>query len=894
MKELLKANSCHLFCEDERATGFLISPRRILTVTHLLTPFDGRPLPEITAVFQCDGQGEAKYPVKLAERQAVLTVLELDQDFPAYRKLPFAKRDPEPGSPAFAFGFPSFAPGGFFADLTANNLHENKDRPREGNLLLDCDRRSADLEGMSGSALVIGDVVSGILLQEETVNGEAFLLHALAGHPFFCALRTLGFRPEFDPHLVGTAPGHGAARSAPPEFYHVGLPNRLFHGRSQEIMDILQKLSEDHLVFLSGPGGVGKSQIAKRIAHQHQSRYGSILWFSANTEEELLHEFRNAAFFYGLIEEGNDGPDDIISKLFGFIRKYSSALIVYDGADDISMDFLTETCSLSHTDTLVTTQNAAIDRDRFSVVPIGPFMPQEARSFLMDHSHHRRRTEQDANDCSDLCDLLENYPLTLEYGRSYVNENQISFAEYIQIYSGSKHRILKESIPGYHKTAYTAWKISYDKIIQRSAAAKDVLDTLSFLEPHRIPLQDIQAASSQYPPYEWHQAISIIKRYSLLTVSDGLADMHGLTQEFIRLQMRRDQAYQDAYQKTLRMLSSLMPDQIKDSQEKDRVNRILRHAMQLVSYSDSIHDEATLAFTASVASKSYMQGSYYQTIEFIESRLDRYGPPAQNFFLFQLITFLAQAYHYTGEDGRALDRLQKYEAIVSASDAVTEEQKYQLLARYKNIEGIIQKDQGDIPQCLAAFLQAMDLIESLPAGVDTEIRCNILMNTGIAYKHLDRNEKAIEYYRQAAAYAGGSKHLLLRIYGNMAEAYIALGWSDISFQYLTTCLDYASDLGDQRNKCISLRLLGAYYTDRKQYDKAAAYLRDSLNIADEIHFSIGIADVYCGLGNLAAAQGDDPEAGRCWKLALNISREIRYRSGIDAANSALTAAGTGH
>lgn len=45
----------------------------------------------------------------------------------------------------------------------------------------------------------------------------------------------------------------------------------------------------------------------------------------------------------------------------------------------------------------------------------------------MTYSNNRKQTEQDIKIVATLCDLLENYPLALEYARAYVNKTQNSF-----------------------------------------------------------------------------------------------------------------------------------------------------------------------------------------------------------------------------------------------------------------------------------------------------------------------------------------------------------------------------------------------------------------------------------------------------------------------------------
>lgn len=197
MIEQLKTNSCCLLYKDEQATGFLISPRQILTVTHLIKIREGQSSPKIDAIFQ-SGAGELTYSANLVKFQPPLMILELEQEVPFYEKIILLEREPDHGNRAVAFGFPAFAPKGCTASLSVNTLYANKDDSSESNLLLDCNNRSGSLMGMSGSALIIDDEVSGILLRENRVNGEAFLVHALAGLSFRQALNALGVSIEVD------------------------------------------------------------------------------------------------------------------------------------------------------------------------------------------------------------------------------------------------------------------------------------------------------------------------------------------------------------------------------------------------------------------------------------------------------------------------------------------------------------------------------------------------------------------------------------------------------------------------------------------------------------------------------------------------------------------------
>lgn len=72
----------------------------------------------------------------------------------------------------------------------------------------------------------------------------------------------------------------------------------LFIGREQELMQIEQKLCEGHLAVLTGVGGIGKSEIAKKYVDAHKDEYKTIIYWtysfdivSTINQSEFLTDF---------------------------------------------------------------------------------------------------------------------------------------------------------------------------------------------------------------------------------------------------------------------------------------------------------------------------------------------------------------------------------------------------------------------------------------------------------------------------------------------------------------------------------------------------------------------------------------------------------------------------
>ena len=672
----------------------------------------------------------------------------------------------------------------------------------------------------------------------------------------------------------------------PLPFYNIHRQNKLFSGRNDILNNVFLQLAENKLVFLTGPGGIGKSQIARETVFQAKSKYELILWFSANSEYELVEEFNNAALYYKLIPEKSTDFDSIFSILSAFINRCDSSLVIYDGADDIPIDFLTTNCFFTNSDIIVTTQNSNIDRDEFPVIPVTTFTLDESKSFLLNNSSSRHQMETDHQIVENLSTTLENYPLALEYARAYVNKMHISFEDYLTIYNTNKQKILNSSITSYKKTAYTAWKISFEKVLQYTPTAKDVLNTISFLDSHDIPIYDI--FKNQYSSYDFNQIVASITSYSLFTMNDNLANTHGITQEFLRFEMQENHTYQTYFEKTLHLLSEVIPQKITNALERDLVNQITKHAIKVISYNCDTTNEEYFDLVANTASKLYVLGNYTEVISFVQKYLDLYKNSNQNFRIYEMLIFSAQAYHYTGNDTVALQLLTEYISIVNSSDVLIDLQKWYLLSSYKNIVGIIQKDQGQLELCIETFSESLNYLNKLDMYSVNDQKANILNNIGNAYRNLHDLNKALNYYQQALSLVNHDKHQLLRIYGNIGLTYKLLGDFELALDYFQSALDYAIELGDKRNECIGLEHLGNCYICLHDFSKSLPYLEKSLQIANDMDFAIAKVNVYFDYGSIAAHNQDYSEAKQYWQLSLKKSIEINYQKGISLANYSLS------
>jgi predicted ATPase/DNA-binding CsgD family transcriptional regulator len=134
-------------------------------------------------------------------------------------------------------------------------------------------------------------------------------------------------------HALGLLPANGAPHPPPRGVFHnLPLPVTRFFGREAELAEITQRLAENRLVTLTGPGGVGKTRLALRVAEALLPEHSDGVWFvelAALSDPALVAQ--QTAATLGL----RDQPGQpVIDGLARFLRERRS-LIVLDNCEHL-------------------------------------------------------------------------------------------------------------------------------------------------------------------------------------------------------------------------------------------------------------------------------------------------------------------------------------------------------------------------------------------------------------------------------------------------------------------------------------------------------------------------------------------------------------------------------
>src|SRR5258708_23370893 len=124
--------------------------------------------------------------------------------------------------------------------------------------------------------------------------------------------------------------------------------------------------------------------------------------------------------------------------------------------------------------------------------------------------------------------LMDGLALALDQAAAYISEMGCSFSDYGEIYRLRRSMLLQERgswFLGHPESVTTTFLLSFEKIVQNSSAAADILRICAFLYAVAIPEELLQKAGIHLGPLivpvaadldAWNRAISILRAYSLV------------------------------------------------------------------------------------------------------------------------------------------------------------------------------------------------------------------------------------------------------------------------------------------------------------------------------------------------------------------------------------------
>ena len=217
--------------------------------------------------------------------------------------------------------------------------------------------------------------------------------------------------------------------------------NAYFTGRVSYLENIQKKLSQHHVVYLVGYGGIGKSQLAKEYGYINGQKYDLIWWFDFNSDliaqyENLLISLSNKKAFKNLlnINVNSIAPGVLVDFTNTLLSTCDCKwLLIFDNAlsnQEIKLPKPQQSV-LQHI--IITTRKKQHLGN--NVFTLESFTNQESENFLS-KIHPREKKEE----VIKLYKALHNYPLAL----AQVSEEILMYKNGIEAYFKRRNNLNKK------------------------------------------------------------------------------------------------------------------------------------------------------------------------------------------------------------------------------------------------------------------------------------------------------------------------------------------------------------------------------------------------------------------------------------------------------------------
>lgn len=213
------------------------------------------------------------------------------------------------------------------------------------------------------------------------------------------------------------------------------LPRTLFLGREEEIQEIARCLEEEHVLFLQGMGGIGKSEIAKGYARTFRDQYDTVIFASYTTG--LLDLVNGEELPIENLHRNSDGESAEAYfrrklQVFQSLATPRTLLIVdnFDVDGDPHLEDLANCpCRL-----LITTRNEHWDYPSLKVGPLADF-GQVRKIFAANYGRPIPPRDQDTID--EILRLVDCHTITVELIAKQMRSSFVKPAKMLELLRGT-------------------------------------------------------------------------------------------------------------------------------------------------------------------------------------------------------------------------------------------------------------------------------------------------------------------------------------------------------------------------------------------------------------------------------------------------------------------------
>ncbi|KAI1750700.1 acyl transferase/acyl hydrolase/lysophospholipase [Xylaria castorea] len=508
--------------------------------------------------------------------------------------------------------------------------------------------------------------------------------------------------------------------------HYISLPrNEHFVGRTETLELLNSKLfarGGHRRVCLYGLGGVGKTQVALRIAYEAKDmREFMVLWLPAASNATFQQACTEAVKRLAIQPVKDETPKELLQQYLNS-EKAGKWLLIIDNIDE--MDTLIGSSNQSGIDPflpdsengriLFTTRPYDIAvrvADDDDIVELKEMSHVDARHYL-EEKLQLDQVEDDAA-ATELLNQLAHLPLAITQAAAYMKRNKKSVREYLNLLRRTESDTTDlMSWEFYDRSRYKesqnavalTWQVSFKQICDVNTTAAELLRFISRIEPKSIPRSLLPISGSEI---QLDDAIGTLLGYAFLDVQEGgeTYDMHSLVHLATRTWIKTQGYTEKAMVDVVTHLDAVFPTD--DWENRYVWRQYLPHALRVL-HEDGWRSEKSTDLGYWVGGCLYEDGQYRDAIRILQGVVSAQEKTFNEDDPDRLSSEQALAIAYQ-ENGQTLKAIEMLEHIVEVKKTTLAEDHPSRLASKHELAIAYQKN--------GQTLKAIEMLEHV-VGVD--------------------------------------------------------------------------------------------------------------------------------------------------------------------------------
>jgi tetratricopeptide (TPR) repeat protein/V8-like Glu-specific endopeptidase len=689
-----------------------------------------------------------------------------------------------------------------------------------------------DYSGMSGSPFFIDNMLLGVIIEQSEVNRRAISMGVVSISKLKDAIS--------QDYLVKVTMEHDM-KMKPNAFNNIPYnKNFNFIGRESVLRSLENNLEESNIQILTGMSGIGKTQLAVKYSYENINRYKYVFWVRADDNVNLFNDYISIGRELSIVNSNDKSEEEAMKKVSKWFSDNNEWLLIFDNCEEYNQiyNFIPNN-KQGHI--IITSKNPNWNKIR-EPIKVDLFNEKEAHKFLLTRTGIIEEEYAD-----ELSQILGYLPLALNQAAAYIEENNISFKDYIELYNKYNLRMFEKNYDEkeYEYTIKYVWKISLSKIEGISGISIELIKFLSIFFNNKIPNwiikknidKLINVFSEELDILKYNEAISILKKYALIDVNEKYCSIHCLIQTVIQNELKEKNEFNEFTENTLNFLCDILPKDLEKNEELIGVSDLIPHAYSIINLIEYIDDSyITLLYKLGVSLRINAQynEAELKTEEALKLAEEHYGE--SNSKTLKVKNLLAGIIKEKGELNRAYDH---YCNILKIEEEYFEDNDLNIGVTLNNI-GLIEFGMGKYSKARETFTRAISYFD----------------NEQESY-----GQVSTMYTNLASANLRLGEYDEFNVNINKAISIILDAYGEDSIQYARALNAKGNFLLEQKN----------YEEARKQYEKAIII---DENIYEKNHIEVlnKKNNLALCLANLGKEEGEEAE-----KLLLN-SIDINTKS----------------